>query len=169
MRGMSTNARIAVALFALIGFVVAGIGAVEVWMESGIGWVQTSGTVVKSEVQRRIRPLDRQVYRRVQWIPRVTYTYEVGGESYTNDRMHAGIHAQDTLTTPFAAQQVLDRYPVGEHVVVYYDPKQPGRAALEVSAAGGWVLVGLGALILAGGGVFWVRQRAVTAEPGSGP
>ena len=154
---MDTHHKAALALFALIGVVVVGIGGVEVWMQSGSEWEQTTGMVVKTEVEREIRPVDPQVYRRLQWSPRITYRYEVDGQSYTSDRMHAGIHAQDSRPTKGSAQIESDQYPVGSEVTVYYEADDPSVAALEVGAGGGWVLVVLGAGILAVGGVLGVR------------
>jgi len=85
--------------------------------------------------------------------PKVTYTYEVDGTSYTSDRsglVHRGL--KKTL-----AEEALAAIP--DEVDVYYDPAAPQEAFLETSTprvgrfliAGGGCGVVLSLLILLGG------------------
>lgn len=60
--------------------------------------------------------------------PVVTYRYQVGGESYLGTRIEFSFAR--IYFTP-EAQAVLERYPVGSEVTVYYDPADPAESTLE--------------------------------------
>jgi hypothetical protein len=85
--------------------------------------------------------------------PKVTYTYEVDGTSYTGDRgsyVHRGLKKR-------LAEEALAAIP--DDVEVFYDPDAPGEAYLEKHRPRfGWILVAAGSLgvfialvLLAGG------------------
>jgi hypothetical protein len=58
---------------------------------------------------------------------RITYRYEVAGEAFTGTRVAFGL----TQHNQGAAEAVLDRYPTGCRVTVWYDPEQPAHSVLE--------------------------------------
>lgn len=107
-----------------------GVVAVRVVVEQVVAWRQarasqpwpaTAGRILKAELvwaglrQRRPRP-------------RLEYEYHVGGRQYVGQRrLFEGLRVYETE----AAQQVLERYPAGQTVTVYYDPDQPAEATLE--------------------------------------
>ncbi len=59
--------------------------------------------------------------------PIITYTYEVNGEKYTNQRIAPGGY----ISYPGYARGILKRYPAGSQVTVYYDPDLPSVAFLS--------------------------------------
>lgn len=90
--------------------------------EESRSWSSTAGIVVKSRVE-----VSGGEHTSV--IPRIVYEYEVGGQTYQNDKLrpgdiHFAVHSGN-------AYDVVDRYPVGSAVVVYYNPSNPARSALE--------------------------------------
>lgn len=87
-------------------------------------WPSTQGTVIRSEVvPYRTRLTTHEV--------RIVYRYTVGGRSYISGNVRL---FQLGLQSETAAQEVVDRYPVGKWVTVYYDPKHPELAVLEPGA-----------------------------------
>lgn len=71
--------------------------------------------------------------RKTQIIPRyvadVSYTFTVDGKRYRGDVVAFGMNyffANRTI-----AQVLIERYPAGKSVDVYYDPKQPDICTLE--------------------------------------
>ena len=58
--------------------------------------------------------------------PRIAYSYEVNGTSYTSERISfaAGVPPKET-------DSVLARYPEGKSVTVQYAPDKPSEAVLE--------------------------------------
>lgn len=84
-------------------------------------WAATDGSIETSE-------LTWQGIRSPRARPVVTYRYQVDGESYLGTRIDFSFAR--IYFTP-AAQAVLDRYPPGAPVTVYYDPANPAESALE--------------------------------------
>jgi uncharacterized protein DUF3592 len=70
----------------------------------------------------------------------VSYRYEVDGVAYVGDQIHPGGFRSRTYEESSLA---FHKYRPGASVTVYYDPRAPGRAALETDAT--WpVFVALG-------------------------
>ena len=68
----------------------------------------------------------------------VQYRYRVGSAEYSGSRLSFG---RDHLAVRDAWQKVLDAYPVGKTVDVYYDPKDPSLAILEPGLLGEMALL----------------------------
>ena len=59
---------------------------------------------------------------------RVEYRYEVDGREYTNDEILPG---QDTVLAP-DSEDLFRQYPLHRHTVIFYDPHEPARSALDL-------------------------------------
>ena len=68
----------------------------------------------------------------------VHYRYQVGSAEYSGSRLSFG---RDHLAVRDAWQKVLDTYPAGKTVDVYYDPKDPSFAILEPGLLGEMALL----------------------------
>ncbi len=64
--------------------------------------------------------------------PIVQYEYEVDGTLYTSGRSNFLSDEQGTFRDRRAAGQVVDRYPSGASVDVFYNPANAKQAALDV-------------------------------------
>ena len=84
-------------------------------------WPATDGSIEESK-------LTWQGIRSPRARPAVTYRYQVDGESYLGTRIEFSFAR--IYFTP-EAQAVLDRYPPGSPVTVYYDPANPAESTLE--------------------------------------
>ena len=87
-------------------------------------WVATPGVVLSSAVQvRRVAGQSRK-------IPAVVYQYVVGGHPYQGFRVRLG---EQLGSVRFAggAERLVQKYPTGAQVVVYFDPENPAEAVLE--------------------------------------
>lgn len=60
--------------------------------------------------------------------PKISYEYNVNGISYTSTDIYIGSYHCGGLEK---AQSVLNRYPVGKEVMVFYNPGNPLEAVLE--------------------------------------
>jgi len=69
--------------------------------------------------------------------PKVIYEYEVGGKKYTSSQLALVEHstANENL-----AKEKSERHPVGQQVTVYYNPRKPDFATLEVGDPTGGTL-----------------------------
>jgi hypothetical protein len=86
-------------------------------------WHSTRGEIITSRVE-----VSGGEYTRVHY--RVVYQYTVGGIDYQGNQVRAG----DTHYASYTTKQtydIVDRYPVGAEVTVYYDPTNPVISALE--------------------------------------
>ncbi len=94
-------------------------------------WPSVTGKVMSAEVKTRTKTgrkrKRRARSRRTVSYPAIKNSYEVNGQSYTNDRLSiVGAHSGKE-----AAQACVERYAVGTEVQVYYDPDKPTQAILE--------------------------------------
>jgi hypothetical protein len=91
-------------------------------------WPSTKGLVVTSEV--------RNDNDEEGWYAKIIYRYEVGGRVYENSRIAVAVeHGNQSLQ---AQEQLASRFPVGAHVPVYYDPRNPADAALTKGDPNSW-------------------------------
>ncbi len=96
-------------------------------------WPAAPGTITVSEVKQS-STTDEDGAISFTYTPRVEYTYEVAGQSYTGSKVGFGAVLGHSSTGP--AQAVTARYPVQAPVQVFYNPANPSEAVLERSAAG---------------------------------
>jgi hypothetical protein len=157
-----------------IALIVWASGAIFEHIEAAKTFEQTTGRVVSSSAHT--------VHGR-RWRQRVThqdldltYEYTVDGNSYASGLVDFG---ENIRPTKVSANALLNKYPEGANVPVYYDPADPQRAILQLA----WpaenllaILMGTSfALLFVGlmfrsvanpeGGVLWAMGR-VAFEPG---
>lgn len=90
-------------------------------------WPTTTGVVVASVVQA-YQPRAEQ-RGATTYTPLVTYTYCVGEQEFTAHRLD--FLPPRSYPTAASAQAIVDRYPVGSKVTVFYNPLGPQQAALD--------------------------------------
>jgi hypothetical protein len=87
------------------------------------GWRTTTGRVLKSRVE--VSGGENTTVS-----ARVIYAYDVSGRAYQSDQIRAGDKVM-TVSSSGDAYRLIDRYPEGAIVTVYYNPANPQEAALE--------------------------------------
>lgn len=89
-------------------------------------WPQVQGVITSSHlVAGRFK--QTRGYR-----PEIQYRYQVGSTEYVGSRRSFD---RPRLSSEAASQSVLDAYPLGKTVTVFYDPKDPASALLEPGLA----------------------------------
>jgi hypothetical protein len=113
-------------------------------------WPSTMGTVTQSRIQMRSSSEGGSTA-----YPLVEYAYQVMGQAYQNTKVMPGPDIGGS-----GARKVVDRYPAGAQVMVYYNPQKPSEALLERSMPGAmkifWIILiildvflcGLGAVLM---------------------
>jgi hypothetical protein len=96
----------------------------EVWHARH--WLTASGRVISSKVESRRRTGVGDTAATLGNFAAVSYEYKVGGRHYTGKRISIGEQAADV-----GVEIVLDRYPKGAAVDVFYNPANPQQAVLE--------------------------------------
>jgi hypothetical protein len=118
-------------------------------------WPSVQGRIDFAQVETERRY--RNGRNRTRYVPQVRYSYAVGGTAYTNDDIWlTGSHSYSTHEN---AAEVLQPYPVGAPVQIFYSPADPRRSALlREGNMGLWVfLLLMGAAFL--GVAWWARRR----------
>jgi len=157
------------------GFVLGGvwlIAAQTTAMWRGLqsrSWPTTAGTIVYAGWQsyQRSGAYIGPNYNAAPFLhqPDIHYRYEVNGRVYEGSRVSLHDHRDGNLGN---VKAIVERYPVGSAIEVYFDPSEPSQAILEPGVAWFNVLfLGMGVVfVLVGFGLGWaavkVRQRLVT-------
>ncbi|MEX0653016.1 MAG: DUF3592 domain-containing protein [Phycisphaeraceae bacterium] len=140
MNGSDLRKRL-VALIVALAWTAVVVGVTYMLLLPLIGqwearkYLTTTGIVTGSEVQRQ--PGERGA----QYQARIEFEYEVAGVQWSNDRYG---FSPMWSTNRRAAKAVVDRYPAGSSVTVFYDGNDPGQSVLEVSPSGSelvWLLL----------------------------
>lgn len=122
---------------------------------TSIRWPSTEGTVIRSFVQE----VEHHKEERTEstFYPKVVYRYSVFGESREADRIAFGGVPGGSRTE---AQRMIDRYPVGMVVTVFYDPNRPSVAVLKAGYSRmAYMMVGVGVMLIAGAAFGFRRWR----------
>jgi len=86
-------------------------------------WASTTGKVVTSRVE--VSGGDHTTVS-----PHIVFQYTVYGKEYSNSQIKAGDIHMSTYSSR-NAYDIVDKYPAGSEVTVYYDPENPEQSALE--------------------------------------
>jgi hypothetical protein len=90
-------------------------------------WPAVRGRIQVAQVRHR-RDSDAD-----QFIPVISYVYEVAGKSYVGGRLHVG--GETIYDDDASASAAIQGYRAGEDVLVRYDPADPRISALVAEPA----------------------------------
>jgi hypothetical protein len=140
-------------LFIVIGLALLSVGVfITIKSLRTEHWPVTEGIVRSAEQKSESGSDGGTTYSAA-----VTYTYQVGGASYTGEKVSIG---QMSASSSYA-QKILNRYPVGKKVSVHYAPGDPTEAVLETGIHGGtWICLAVGTAFALFGTMFLQIQRA---------
>ena len=93
-------------------------------------WPSTLGVVDASYLERRSSSEGGSTN-----YPVVQYSYQISGQRYQSTKLAPGMEVGGT-----GAGKVVERYPAGAQVMVFYNPQNPGEAVLERKAPAQWVM-----------------------------
>lgn len=103
----------------VIGFLVSDIPK----MILSQGWLTTDGKIIHHRfVGQKFKEYDGDFYEKIDVY--IRYKYSVDDISYISLSINS-------IDTPFYPSSYANRYPVGENVIVYYNPENPADAVLE--------------------------------------
>lgn len=93
---------------------------------SSYTWPSCIGKIITSEVHQK-KDIKGGRMEKV-YTAHVVYEYKINDLLYTNDRIFWAEYSSEIKSI---MQNIVDRYPVGKEVFVYYDPNKPQNAILE--------------------------------------
>jgi hypothetical protein len=113
----------------VIGIGVAGFGAVDYLQQGAVvdRAVEVEATIVETEVTATSGGSSSTG---ADYQPRVTFSYEYDGQSYTASGVFPGA-VPPSYDTESAARAVLEGYEPGATVTAHVDPESPDSAFLE--------------------------------------
>ncbi len=140
----------------MLALILVAIATKLIEMQRAKSWVETTGHIVRSQTAVRRHQFDGEA-ETIKTVPDVEYEFKVGARTVHGMRIGIG---DEALADPEAT---LKRYPVGAHVSVYYDPRDPKNCVLERGgpdigkreAASGCV-EGLALLAVLAGALWWL-------------
>jgi hypothetical protein len=97
-------------------------------VEGAQSWPAVRGRIQVAKVRH-----ERDSDAADEFIPVISYVYEVAGRPYTGDRLHVG--GKTTYYDGASASAAIQGYRPGEEVLVRYDPADPHVSALMVEPA----------------------------------
>ena len=100
--------------------------------KNSLQWPQAQGVITSS------RLVLGQFKQTKGYRPEIQYRYQVGATEYFGSRRSFN---RPHLATHAASQSVIDAYPAGKTVAVFYDPKDPAFALLEPGLAGDMTMI----------------------------
>lgn len=144
------------ALFFLIALFVLHSWVSAIWhsMQS-VNWPHAEGVILSSAVEQHHTSGRRGL--RTYWVPRISYRYKVDNVFHNATKV-----SFISLTSSSAdAQAMVDRYPAGKSVAVFYSPTNPDDAVLETGIHGmPWLfLVGSIPFLTFGAIILILRNR----------
>ncbi len=107
-------------------------------------WPTAQGAIVGATVESEFSRGGEDEADSWSYYPAVQYHYAVGQQTYQGNRIAI---ERRGYQRPEQAQAALAPFPVGQPVLVYYDPARPHEAVLDPSKKAGVVLMVIGALI----------------------
>ena len=133
-----------------LSFIVLGLGAFASAMyakaesDATTWWSVTQGVITVSQVER-VKP--GVPHSKPTYYANIQYRYNIGGIEYQGDLKQLGA---DAIPAAKYAADLVNQYPKGTTVTIYYDPNQPQASALKrgVPASVIWMLVFAGAFFI---------------------
>jgi hypothetical protein len=108
-----------------LGMLILAISIVRLYKFSiSRTWLSTIGRITSSEMETRRVARGRSV----TYHAAIVYDYSVEGTKYAGKRISFGDYGSGN---PNHARQILNRYPVGKQISVYYNPSKPEDSVLE--------------------------------------
>lgn len=102
-------------IFIVVGVSVAGFGIRDlIRAKASVSWPTTQGTVMSSSVEYHKSNNGRGTYH-----AEVMYDFNIHGKTFSGNRIAYGDYGS---SNPSRARRVVNRYPKGKVVTVYYMP-----------------------------------------------
>jgi Protein of unknown function (DUF3592) len=143
--------------FALFGAFFVCVGATTlVRGYNSTHWPRTDGVITSASVEQH--QASGRHHHGYVYAANISYDYKVAGVAYTGTRLRFGM----VESSAGNAQAIVDKYPPGRQVPVFYSPSDPASAVLQPGIFGGVGLeLGIGGLFFAVGvaGLVWHRSQ----------
>ncbi|MDA8708254.1 DUF3592 domain-containing protein [Hellea sp.] len=160
MRITRTGSPGSLIIIGLIFFICGALMMFSHFKQSG--FKQITGTVVSSDIVKKIETQSESTTSSTSWYLLVEYEYTVEGQTYQNDNISSAIPMSDAGLGQAPSKKLValsKKFVPGETVTVYVSPRNPNKTILlHAPNYGIWgVLIGF---IFFAGAFYWSRLRA---------
>lgn len=121
-------------LFKLVGILFILIGSNTIYQAyKSSSWPSVQGQIISSEITRHSSTYTDTATNRIKnetvYDAQINYSYVVNGITYSNDDVRMGGTVRTNMKV--WTKRLLDKYPRGKAVNVYYNPEDPFQSVLE--------------------------------------
>jgi hypothetical protein len=131
----------------VIGSLIVAFSFVLRWKASAAAeWPTVEGTIIESRVEADAHDAGSSLF--------IRYRYQVGGVWFESSQLSVKVRS-NALS---ANEELVVRFSVNQQVPVYYNPRVPKEAVLDISPSGSWALLtGFGAAVIGVGLLEYFR------------
>ena len=108
-------------------------------------WPTVKGKIIHSELTEDIQQErdsdDGRIRETTMYGVKLAYSYSVDGHVFQGDRIYWSDGIKTNVDGP--ARKILENYPLGKRVAVYYQPDKPAFALLEPFTTKGVTMIGV--------------------------
>ncbi len=123
-------------------------------------WSTTKGEIISSELDAQTSA-DEEGNRSTTYIAQVFFRYQVGGLEYESSRINFNYGMR---TSNIRKQQsIVEQYPQGSAVTVFYDPDNPEESVLERRVNGAFTTILVSAVFIIIGLIVAVSSLGVNS------
>jgi len=125
--------------------------------KASVNWPKVEGTITESDMKTRQEMKNNE--QRDMYEALIEFAYKVGEKEYKSRNVEFGGGGESSSRS--SIKEVVDRYPMGKKVDVFYNPEKPDEAVLVPGVSlTSYTPVGAGVLIAITGLVLlWFGQR----------
>jgi uncharacterized integral membrane protein len=151
-------------IFFCLVFIGIGIGMLIKLMKNfskarlSKNWLSTSGKIVSSELDAQTTT-DEDGYQTTTYIANIVFEYQVDKTSFKCDCINFDYGMR--TSNKRKQQSIVEQYPAGSQVTVYYDPDEPEQAVLEKRVNGVFTTIMVSAVFILIGVIVAVMSLGV--------
>ncbi|MCK9614100.1 MAG: DUF3592 domain-containing protein [Candidatus Omnitrophica bacterium] len=110
-------------------------------------WPLTTGKIVSSEVRKQVSRARGNRPNPASYQPYVLYEYSVGGNRMQSEQLAFGGRMQ---VSEKRAQKIIENYPAGKNIPVYYNPQKHTQSVLIAgNVIGVYIMLAFGFVFIA--------------------
>ena len=125
-------------------------------------WPYTRGKIIRSELKSQLmrtrHNIDGAFGMRMVYYPDILYTYRVHAEAFESNQIFFG---QSSSSNIDYANDLVDKYPQGKDILVYYNPEKPEMAILKRNKKQGILIYLVGGLVSTFIGFMFLGQAII--------
>ena len=130
---------VAAILFLIIGLLLVFAQFYQMFILRSTNWETTYGKVINSFVKETYNRRSDDATSAWMYEPIVEYEFEINNRKYSNNTINVG--GDSKTNNKYGVREIVEKYPKGMTVSVFYDYEDPNMSCLEKKLNGGFYFV----------------------------